>query len=120
MFPDASNHWARETIEKLSQEGIVNGYPDGTVRPDATITRSEFVSLLTYSLKLEGYAHTDPGTFDDTNKHWAESFIEALVKNKVIAKDDYGKDFKPDQPIRRMEMIRMMVRSIGKEDMAKP
>lgn len=119
VFPDAANHWARETIEKLSQEGIVNGYPDGTVRPDATITRSEFVSLLTYSLKLEGYTHTGPDTFDDTDKHWAESFIEALVKNKVIAKEDYGKDFKPDQPISRMEMIRMMVRSIGKADMAK-
>lgn len=119
VFPDAANHWARETIEKLSQEGIVNGYPDGTVRPDATITRSEFVSLLTYSLKLEGYTHTGPDTFDDTDKHWAESFIEALVKNKVIAKEDYGKDFKPDQPISRMEMVRMMVRSIGKADMAK-
>lgn len=68
---------------------------------------------------MEGYTHTGPDTFDDTDKHWAESFIEALVKNQVITKEDYGKDFKPDQPIRRMEMIRMMVHSIGKADMAK-
>ena len=119
VFPDAENHWARETIEKLSQEGIVKGYPDGSVRPDENITRSEFVSLLTHSLKYDEYQHTDADTFNDTDKHWAENMIEALVKNKIIIKEYYGKSFKPNQPIRRIEMIRMIVNSLGKADMVK-
>lgn len=119
VFPDAEGHWARETIEKLSQEGIVKGYPDGSVRPDKNITRSEFVSLLAHGLKYDEYKCTDADTFNDTDKHWAENMIEALVKNKIIIKEYYGKSFKPNQPIRRIEMIRMIVNSLGKADMVK-
>ena len=37
-------HWAREQIAYLSDE--IAGYPDGTFRPESTVTRAEFVSLL--------------------------------------------------------------------------
>lgn len=45
-FRDISNHWAREYIEKLQKAGIVNGYADGTFRPDKPITRAEVAAML--------------------------------------------------------------------------
>ena len=42
---DISNHWASEVIEKYIEKEYVEGYPDGTFRPNEAITRAEFVKL---------------------------------------------------------------------------
>ena len=52
--------------------------------------------------------------FTDLAGHWSEKDVEALVIAGVIQKDDFGTKFLPDEPITRMEMIRMLVRAIGK------
>ena len=44
---DISDHWAKEEINYLIEKGIVNGYPDGTFRPERNITRAEFYKLVT-------------------------------------------------------------------------
>ena len=41
-FSDLQNHWSFQDVEQLIDHGAVGGYPDGTFRPDATITRAEF------------------------------------------------------------------------------
>ncbi len=46
IFTDIENHWARDIILSLAKEGVVSGYPDGTFRPDAPITRAEAVALV--------------------------------------------------------------------------
>lgn len=115
-FPDAKDHWAKETIEKLTNNGVINGYPDGTVKPNNIINRSEFVSLMMYGLKYKEQKHTGNDTFNDTNNHWAEGMIEELIKNKVISKSYYGNSFKPSMPIKRIEMIRMIVNAQGLAD----
>lgn len=43
---DIEGHWAEETIEKWITNGLIKGYPDGTFRPNQTITRAEFITLL--------------------------------------------------------------------------
>lgn len=52
-FKDLSeSHWAYEAIESLAEKGIVNGYEDGTFRPDKPITRAEVVTLLNKVIRL--------------------------------------------------------------------
>ena len=52
-FPDVdSSHWAIEYISKLSDEGVINGYDDGTYRPEGTVKRSEFLKLVIKIRKL--------------------------------------------------------------------
>lgn len=50
---DIENHWARDNILDLMRKGIVTGYADGTIRPQKTLTRAEFIVLLLRSLQLE-------------------------------------------------------------------
>lgn len=52
-FSDIEDHWARETIEKYVALGVINGYEDGTFRPDALVTRAEAAKILTLTFHLE-------------------------------------------------------------------
>lgn len=45
-FSDINSHWASESIEKMTQNGLLNGYPDGTFRPDEPIKRAESAEIL--------------------------------------------------------------------------
>ncbi len=45
-FPDISEHWAREEINRAAQKGWVSGYKDGTFGPDRYITRAEAMCLV--------------------------------------------------------------------------
>ena len=45
-FTDITGHWAAEYINRAAAAGWINGYPDGTFRPDAYITRAEAVTLI--------------------------------------------------------------------------
>lgn len=60
-FTDLSrNHWAYQSINTLAGSGITNGYPDGSFRPDANVTRAEFAALMTKLMKEE-YTLVQPG-----------------------------------------------------------
>ena len=52
QFSDLEGHWAKEYMEKLVERGIINGYSDGTIRPEGKVTAAEtFVMLANlYSL----------------------------------------------------------------------
>ena len=45
-FTDVTTHWARESIERAAALGWINGYEDGTFRPDNRITRAEAMTMI--------------------------------------------------------------------------
>lgn len=45
-FKDITGHWAEENILKMQAEGIINGYADGTFKPDKAITRAEVATII--------------------------------------------------------------------------
>ena len=49
-FPDLSNHWSKSVIMRLNSYGIINGYDDGTMRPEAYVSTAEFISIIIKSL----------------------------------------------------------------------
>ena len=120
LFPDIAGHWAEQTIIRLVEKGVIKGYPDGTIRPDDIITRGEFAALLARNLELDTTeAEKEPPTFDDIDGHWSEKNIEALVDRCLLDPADYDGSLKPDEPITRIEIIKMLVRAIGKGEAAK-
>ena len=116
-FEDAKGHWAEEAIQILTDKGVISGYPDGLAHPDAIITRSEFAALIARTMELPEPNESEVTIrFTDIAGHWSEQYVEALIIAGIIQKDDFGTKFLPDEPITRMEMIRMLVRAIGKGD----
>lgn len=60
LFPDVSeNHWAYEYVTKLSEAGLIEGYPDGTFKGDRMMTRYEFAALV-YRLMQSGKVGQNP------------------------------------------------------------
>jgi hypothetical protein len=97
---DIQSHWGKSNIEYLISRGSINGYPDGTFRPDGTITRAEFVKIALGSVMPVEIA---------TGSHWAtEIFDEAI--NQEILKIGEMPESNWDKPITRYEMTMIMTR----------
>lgn len=52
-FSDVDGHWAEETIIKFKEKNIISGYPDGTFRPDNSVTRAEFAKIIKEAFDLQ-------------------------------------------------------------------
>ncbi len=76
---DAKKHWASETIEKWSEEGLLKGDDKGNIRPNDSITRAEFVALINRSLGLIEVSEKVKNFKDIKEGAWyAEDFAKAL------------------------------------------
>lgn len=82
-FVDISNHWAKDSIEAMSKQGVVNGVDDTHFVPDAKITRAEFFQMLA---NLSGYDKAEySGIFSDvSDDDWYASAIQTLSNNNMI------------------------------------
>ena len=94
---DISKHWAESTIKSFVNSKYINGYNDGTFRPDNLITRAEFVKILN---KYFGLTNKSGKVFSDTSSHWAKEEIDIAVTNGIVNGFPDG-TFKPEAPITR-------------------
>lgn len=101
-------------INPLAQTQIINGYPDGTFRGDESITRAEFVKMVSVAAKIKLDASVKTSLVD-VDGHWADEYISPFVSAGYI----YGypdSTFKPDENITRAEVVAIINRVISKEE----
>jgi hypothetical protein len=100
-----SDHWGAEAIQQVQGAGWLNGYPDGTFRPDALIARAELAAIIVRIGKTEA---TKPlQAFTDTNDHWAAGFIQTVRAAGWIDGYEDG-SYRPEQPVTRAEAVKVM------------
>jgi len=104
---DIANHWAKINTEKLVNMGAINGYPDGSFRPDSDITRAEITTALVKAFKL---APRQGKVFTDTAIHWARDSISTAAAYGIISGYDDSR-FGPDDPVTREQMAVMIVKA---------
>ncbi len=98
-FPDTPSAWYNKAINAVVEKGIMKGYPDGTFKPDASITRAELTQMIAmFDNKPEGSA-----PFQDIINHWAERPIGSEYKAGRITGYPDG-TFRPDNEITRCEV----------------
>lgn len=111
LFTDIAGHWAEAAISKASQLGWVSGYADDTFRPQANITRGEFVTILVRALGLTADASASLSFKDvDAIPAWSKGAIAAAVKAGLVEGYNDG-TFQADKLVTRAEMAAMIVRS---------
>jgi hypothetical protein len=109
---DIGAHWAKDQIMEGVKRSIIEGYEDGTFRPDNKVTREEFAAMLVRSMKP---ALADGITrFSDDMKirSWAKSSISAAVKAGWLQGYPDG-TFRPQVEITRSEVAVILVRVLG-------
>jgi hypothetical protein len=84
-FSDSVGHWAETFICFLKDNGITGGFPDGTYKPENTVTRAEMAVFLQKSIELvnataQGFANTA-----ETNaKTYADSLVNTPPATGII------------------------------------
>ena len=84
QFTDISDlPWAKEHIERLSSQGIINGVGKDKFEPNREITREEFLKMLIIAFKLEDQSAT--AQFKDVNSdEWYYKYIAGAVKHEIV------------------------------------
>lgn len=100
--------WYSTAVCTLALEGIVNGYEDGSFRPEHMVTRAEFVAM---ALRFAGISPSGAGRrFRDVSQtHWAAGYIQAAAGSGLILGYSDG-TFHPDQHITRAEAVTILNR----------
>ncbi|WP_284645774.1 S-layer homology domain-containing protein [Paenibacillus silviterrae] len=107
---DTAGHWAEKTVGIFVKLHIIEGYEDGTAKPDATITRAEFAQIISRVFDVNSSAR--PVVMNDLSDHWAKNSIEKLAQSGVLS--GYGDGtFRPDKAITREEMIVILSRLVN-------
>lgn len=112
-FTDLNNHWAKEEIERAAGLGFVNGYPDGTFRPQNHVTRAEFIVMIARAMELTSKGGEAIEFADlDAIPGWARpSVTEAQLAGVITGYEDGT--FRPNQLINRTEMAAMVMRALN-------
>ena len=102
-----------EAIYELVDDGVLNGYEDGTFKPDGTITRAEFAKVIGVSIQGSNALWDAKETrFSDMAGHWAVPYV-AYASNAGIINGYEDGSFRPDQTVTYAEAVKMIVCSLG-------
>lgn len=115
-FSDTAGNTHERAIDSLVSQGIISGYPDGTFKPNRTLTRSDVVKLLGKYLVSKGYKiPSDYKTnmrFSDLGSTSQDELLQyaALVKDNGVFNGSNG-NLLPGDPITRENMAVVLVRA---------
>ncbi len=94
-------HKATNEILKASAIGLIEGYDDGTFKPDESITKGEFIKL---AVVLATNRNFDFSAIPTNLKHWAAPYVAVAEMQNVVNVGEYN-DNNLDEAITRIEMI---------------
>lgn len=109
-FMDISGHWGEAQIRAVSSLGIMKGYPDGSFRPDAAVTRAEVAAIAS---SLFESAECEAAPFSDIHGHWAQGAVDKAYSLGLIAGYEDG-TFRPDQKVTRAQLVAILNEALGR------
>ncbi len=108
-FSDLTDHWSRSIIMRLNGYGIMNGYDDGTIRPDSYVSVAEFLTIVVKSLGYTADGETSGGGA------WYTPYVQAAVEKGLIEPDEYT-DY--EAPINRSQAAKIVANSLSDTSVA--
>jgi uncharacterized lipoprotein YddW (UPF0748 family) len=118
-FSDIQNHWARLFITALAQRGIVSGLPNGTYRPDNSLTRAEFATIVANAFGTVSQKRQYVPFVDVPSSYWAASAIKTAYEKAFISGFP-DNTFRSANRITRVEVLVSLVAGLEIATKVKP
>jgi len=109
------DHWCYDKILFFEEHGYVSGYGDGEFKPDKTITRAEYVTIVNNFFGYEPDKSNTAKFSDVSEADWFEPYVSEAVKRGYISGYPDG-TFKPYEPIRRQEATVILAKILNIHD----
>ena len=108
--------WAQKAVAQAVQAGIINGYEDGTFRPNAEVTRSEMAVMIANALKLNIESDTVTSFADDKSiPSWAKGAVAELKKLSLMVGSG-ANQFNPNAQATRAEAVTVLLNMLALEN----
>lgn len=110
-FTDQADIKATEAVSQLAALGVINGYEDGSYKPETVVTRAEMAKMIfvVRNNKVDDSAYENISTkFADIKGHWAAGYIKFCESQGIIA-GKTATQFDPDAPVTGVEAAKMLL-----------
>lgn len=112
VFTDVdSGHYSYEAVKNVKELGIINGYTDGSFKPDNPITRAEIAAIMCQMAKEKPSNGAESVFSDVPENHWASGYISKAAEKKIIVGSNGI--FRPDDNVTYEEAIKMTIMATG-------
>ena len=110
-YSDVSeDDWYNNAVSTLTNAGIIDGYENGTFKPNGNITRAEFATI---AVRFFEATYEGENLFPDIDGHWAQDYINEAANAGIV--DGYPDGtFGPQKLITRAEAMTMVNRTIDR------
>lgn len=110
-----SKHWAYDNIQKITEKGLMSGFPNGKFNAENSMTRAEFITVLARSIDSDERV-SEPFT-DVSETFWAKDYIEEAIALGFINPSNYSNNkFEPDKAVTRQEVARWLTDGLTYEN----
>ncbi|MDF5716379.1 MAG: S-layer homology domain-containing protein [Rhizonema sp. NSF051] len=103
-FSDVQGSWAQSCITQLASNGIISGYPDGSFRPNASVTRAEFAAMVNKAFPNTQRTRNSIQFNDVPSNYWAYTAIQTASQTGFLSGYP-GQIFRPNQNIPRAQVL---------------
>lgn len=103
-FYDMQSHWAKSCITQLANQGIINGYPDGSFRPNLSMNRAEFATIIGNAFPNAVRTRKSVKFVDVPAYYWAHNQITEASQTQFLSGYP-GRLFKPEQNVSRSQVL---------------
>ncbi len=111
VFTDTGGHRYETAINYVYNNGIVNGYPDGSYGPDRAINRAEFTKIIMGS-SFDSSVLTGSDCFPDVGNDWFAPYVCAAQSMGIIGGYPNGR-FEPNNNINLAESLKIIFEGAG-------
>ena len=111
---DISGHWAEGDLLTMKDNGVMGGYPDGSMKPDRYVTIAETVKIINKAFQIEGAGDVYAIPYTDVKPHeWYSNDIALAVENGYLQPVATGMQLRPNSPATREQIGAMFSQIMG-------
>jgi len=103
-----TTHWAYQSITKLTNDNIIDGFSDNSYKPETQVTRAQAAKIVAHAIKTPLTTNFKPSFKDVPTSHWAYKEIAALTEKGIFSNVT---KFNPNNPLTRAEMSKILTKS---------